>query len=99
MVGEYIRTLREVKQLLLREVAAALAMDQALLSKIERGERRATRSQIVKLATFFEIDEAALISQWLGEKIASELAGEHMAVKALEAARVILDKDLSVNLN
>ena len=99
MVGEYIRTLRDAKQLLLREVAAAVAMDQALLSKIERSERQATRSQIVKLAAFFEIDEAALLSQWLGEKIAIELAGELLAVKALEAARVVLDKDLLVNLN
>lgn len=99
MVGEYIRALREEKHLLLREVAAAVAMDQALLSKIERNERQATRSQVVKLAAFYEIDEAALLSQWLGEKIAIELAGERLAGKALEAAKAILDKHELVNLN
>lgn len=92
MVGEYIRTLREQQQLLLREVAASMSMDQALLSKIERGERQATRQQIVGLANFFKIDEASLISQWLGEKIAAELSGEHLAARALETAKAILDK-------
>ena len=99
LLGEHIRSLREQKQLLLRQVAAAIAMDQALLSKIERSERNATRQQIVSLANFFQVDQASLISQWWGEKIASELAGEHFATEALETAKAILKTKQIVNQN
>jgi HTH-type transcriptional regulator, competence development regulator len=39
--GAIIRKSREEKKLLLREVAAHLEIDQAVLSKIERGKRKA----------------------------------------------------------
>ena len=45
-VGEIIREKREEKGLLLRHLAAEIDIDQALLSKIERGERKATKEQI-----------------------------------------------------
>ena len=48
--GEYIRSLREKRNLLLREMAANLNMDVAYLSKIERGNRMARREQVVAFA-------------------------------------------------
>jgi transcriptional regulator with XRE-family HTH domain len=51
-LGEKIRTLRESKGKLLRHVAAYLEIDTALISKIERGERRLTRDQVIKLANY-----------------------------------------------
>lgn len=42
--GEHIKQLREQNQLLQRQVASVLEIDTAMLSKIERGERRAKRS-------------------------------------------------------
>ena len=48
-IGEKIRNLRIDKQLPLRTVAAYLDIDQAILSRIERGERKATREHIVNL--------------------------------------------------
>ncbi|MDR1897010.1 MAG: helix-turn-helix domain-containing protein, partial [Prevotellaceae bacterium] len=56
-VGEIIKNLREEKELPLRIVAAYLDIDQAILSKIERGQRRANREQIVKLAEYFNVQE------------------------------------------
>lgn len=50
--GITIRKLRENKGLLLRQVAATLEIDTALISKIERGERKANREQFIKLAKF-----------------------------------------------
>ena len=38
--GEHIKQLREQNQLLQRQLANALDMDTAMLSKIERGERK-----------------------------------------------------------
>ena len=44
--GEHIKQLREQNQLLQRQVASILEIDTAMLSKIERGERRAKREYI-----------------------------------------------------
>ncbi|MDN5214722.1 helix-turn-helix transcriptional regulator [Fulvivirgaceae bacterium BMA12] len=85
-LGHKIRSLRESKELLLRQVAAAIEIDQALLSKIERSERIATRNQVKALANFFEIDERELLTLWLGEKIAHEIRNEDVAKDALKVA-------------
>lgn len=84
--GSKIRSLREAKGLLLREVAAAINIDQALLSKIERSERIATRNQVIALAAFFLIKERELLTLWLGEKIAYEIKDEDIANDALKVA-------------
>jgi transcriptional regulator with XRE-family HTH domain len=85
-IGQKIRTLRESQELLLRQVAAAIEIDQALLSKIERGERIATKNQVIALASFFEIDEREILTLWLGEKIAYEIKDEDIANDALKVA-------------
>ena len=85
-LGHRIRSLRESQELLLRQVAAAIEIDQALLSKIERSERIATKNQIIGLASFFEIDERKLLTLWLGEKIAYKIKDEDVANDALKVA-------------
>lgn len=84
--GELIREARVKKGLLLRQLAAFLEMDQAILSKIERAERKATREQIVKLATILDISEKELLIQFLSENIAYELYEEDVANQALKVA-------------
>ena len=54
LVGELLREKREEKGLLLRHVSAELDIDTAILSKIERSERKATKEQIVKLAEILD---------------------------------------------
>lgn len=85
-IGELIRQKRAEKGLLLREVAAFLKMDQALLSKIERDLRKATKEHIVKLAEIFEMNENELLVQYFSDKIAYELANEDTAKEALKVA-------------
>lgn len=85
-VGELIREAREKRGLLLRRVASFLEIDQALLSKIERGERKATRENIIKLASFLELNEKELLVQYLSEKIAYDLQDEDVAKEALKVA-------------
>ena len=85
-IGSKIRSTRESKGLLLRQVAAAVEMDQALLSKIERGERNATRNQIISLAKFLQIDESEILTLWLGQKIVNEIKNEKFAREALKIA-------------
>jgi transcriptional regulator with XRE-family HTH domain len=45
-----IRELRETKQMLQRHISAALDMDNAMYCKIEKGERRAKKEHIYKIA-------------------------------------------------
>lgn len=85
-LGETIRKLREEKELPLRTVAAYLDIDQAILSKIERGQRNANREQVIKLAEFFKIKENDLLISWLSDKLVYEVAGEDVALKALHVA-------------
>lgn len=85
-LGETIRKRREDKELPLRIVAAYLDIDQAILSKIERGQRNASREQLVKLARFFKINETDLLVSWLSDKLVYEVANEDVALKALKVA-------------
>ena len=81
--GEIIREQREKKGLLLRQVAALLDIDTAILSKIERGERKANREQIAKLADILGLNKDELLIQYLGEKIAYEIADDDLAKEVL----------------
>jgi len=85
-LGHTIRRLREDKELPLRIVAAYLDIDQAILSKIERGQRKPTREQVVKLAEYFKVKENDLLVAWLSDKLVYEVEDEEMALKALQVA-------------
>lgn len=84
--GEILRESREKKGLLLRQVAALLEMDTAILSKVERGERKATREQILKLAGILDLNSQELLIHYLSEKIAYELLDEDVASQTLKVA-------------
>ena len=85
-LGETLRNLREASELPLRTVAAYIDIDQAILSKIERGQRYASRDQVVKLAEFYKIKENDLLVTWLSDKLVFELADEDVALQALQVA-------------
>ena len=56
-VGQIVRAKRESLGLLLRQVASYLDIDQAILSKIERNERKPTKDNIIKLAEILKLDK------------------------------------------
>lgn len=84
--GEIIREQREKKGLLLRQVAAKLDIDTAILSKVERGERKATRDQISRIAEILDLNQEEIMVQYLSEKILYELQDEDYGMKALKVA-------------
>lgn len=84
--GETIRKLREEKGLPLRTVAAFLDIDQAVLSKIERGLRKASRGIVIKLSQFFKVSEEDLLIEWLSDKFTYNVTDEKVALKALKIA-------------
>jgi ribosome-binding protein aMBF1 (putative translation factor) len=84
--GNKIRKERERNALLLRQVAAELEIDQAVISKIERSERKPTRQQVLKFAKFYKLNCDELLISWLSDKITYELENENLAWQALKVA-------------
>ena len=74
--GKKIKELREERGQLQRHLCAALEIDTPMYSKIERGERKAKRSQIPIMAKLFEVDEKELLTIWLADKVLDTVAGE-----------------------
>ena len=70
----------------MRAVAAVLGFDLAILSKIERGQRKPTREQVVKFAGYFKVKENDLLVAWLSDKLVYEVEEEEMGLKALQVA-------------
>lgn len=85
-LGQLLRSCREAKELLLRQVAAALAMDTALLSKFERDERKPNKEQVLAFAEFYNVNADELLLAWLSDKIAGEVQNEDLAREVLKAA-------------
>ena len=84
--NEYIRKLREERNLRQREVAAYLKADTAFISKLEKGERQVRREQVLLLADLFNIAKDELLSLWLAEKVYEVLKDEDVANEALKVA-------------
>ena len=74
--GKKIKELREEHGLFQRQLSAALEIDTPMYSKIERGERKAKRSQIPIMAKLFEIDEKELLTIWLADKVLDTVENE-----------------------
>lgn len=82
--GEYIREIREEKQLLLREVASEMNIDTALLSKIERGTRIARKEQVEALAKALKQNKNELLQFWMADKIVFMLKDEKNITEILK---------------
>ncbi|PKQ68544.1 transcriptional regulator [Labilibaculum manganireducens] len=85
-IGDIIRKKREEKGMLLRQLAAMVEVDSAILSKIERGERKARREQIINIAKALELDEKRMLIEFLSENIAYEIIDEDSATDVLRVA-------------
>jgi len=89
-LGERFRELRLLEKLPLRKVAAQLDIDVAILSKLERGERRLTKEMVKKMAEIYHQELEPLMIQYLSERVLYEIGDEDLAVEALKAAKVIV---------
>ena len=85
-IGNIIRTKREEKGMLLRQLAAMIDVDTAIISKIERGERKARREQLIKIASALELNEKELLIEYLSENIAYEILQEDSVADVLKVA-------------
>ncbi len=85
-IGEKLRHIREEKELPLRKVAALLDIDVAILSKMERGERRITKEVVLKLADIYGYNADDLLVSFLSDKILYEIQDEDLGIEALKVA-------------
>lgn len=83
-LGKRIKELREEKELLQRQLAASLEIDTPMYSKIERGDRRAKREQVVKLAKLLSVHDNELLTLWLAGQVYDLVKGEDNANAALK---------------
>ncbi|MGN2372055.1 helix-turn-helix domain-containing protein [Sphingobacterium spiritivorum] len=71
--GEYLRGKREQLGLPLRKVAAELDIDTSILSKIERGERTASKEMLPILANTLNIPQNEIEIEFIKTTILSDL--------------------------
>jgi len=90
--GEVIRERRELRGMMLRELASRLSVDTAILSKAERGERKLTKEQVIRLAAIIEIPEGELITLWLSDKVNKLLKDEPTAKDVLHLSLKYLSR-------
>lgn len=92
LLGKRIKELREEQKLLQRQLAAILEIDTPMFSKIERGDRRAKRGQVITLAQQFNVDERELLTLWLADKVLDALDEDDDKLKqeAIKVAQKVL---------
>ncbi|NLN24960.1 MAG: helix-turn-helix transcriptional regulator [Bacteroidetes bacterium] len=92
-LGNRIKELRESQGLLQRQLSAQLEIDTPMFSKIERGERRAKREQVLKIAEILKVNVDELLALWLTDQVLDVITDEEQALQALKMAT----KDIQTN--
>lgn len=85
-LGMKLRELREQSGLSLRKAAMQADIDVALLSKMERGERKFSKELVLKLAELYKANSEKLVIDYLSEKVLYELEDEDFGLEALKVA-------------
>jgi predicted nucleotidyltransferase/DNA-binding XRE family transcriptional regulator len=84
--GAKIKELRLGKGLLQRQIAAKLDIDSPMLSKIERGERKAKEEQVILFSEILGVDKEELMSLWLADKVYELVGSKDNAMAAMKIA-------------
>ena len=77
-LGLKLRELREQAGLSLRKAAMQTDIDVAILSKMERGERKFSKELVLKLAELYKANSDKLIIDYLSERVLYELEEDNL---------------------
>lgn len=88
LLGQKIKELRLENGVLQRQLASLLEIDTPMFSKIERGDRRAKRTQVIQIANYFNVDVKELLTLWVADKVLDAVTGEEEL--KIDAIRVAL---------
>jgi transcriptional regulator with XRE-family HTH domain len=84
--GDKIKQLRVTNHLLQRQVASQMEIDTPMLSKIERGERKAKKDQVLHFAKILNASKDELLTLWLADQVVEVVQNEDLALKAMQVA-------------
>ena len=84
--GEKIKQLREANHLLQRQVASQMGIDTPMLSKLERGDRKAKKEQVLLFAKILSGNEEELITLWLADQVVEVVQDEYLGLRAMQVA-------------
>jgi transcriptional regulator with XRE-family HTH domain len=84
--GNKIKQLREQNNLLQRHVSSQMEIDTPMLSKIERGERKAKKEQVLLFAKILKIGSEDLLTLWLADQVLEVVQNENSALRAVRLA-------------
>ena len=88
LLGQKIKELRLENGVLQRQLASLLEIDTPMFSKIERGDRRAKRTQVIQIANYFNIDEKELLTLWVADKVMDAVKDEEeLKLDAIKVAQ------------
>lgn len=85
-LGEKIRELRESKGLYQRQIASAIEVDTAYISKVEKSEKKISRNHLKTLAKLLDVEEKELQKLWLADKVYKILEDEPFNEEVLKVA-------------
>ncbi len=85
-LGETLKEARDKINLILRKVSAQVDIDQSLISKFEKDERKPTKEQLIRLANFYNLSQKDLIISWYSDKIAEDLKYSESTTEILKVA-------------
>lgn len=72
--NDYLKIQRELRKIPQRQIANYLDIDIPMYSRIERGERKAKREQVIALEKFF--NQKGFLKLWLADKVLDAIACE-----------------------
>lgn len=84
--GDFIRKIREEKNLPLRKVAAYLDIDTSTLSKVERGERPSSTEYLKPLSEILKLDLKEVQTKFIADKINKDFGNMEHLTDGLKAA-------------
>lgn len=88
LIGTKSRSIREASGILQRHLAYLLDTDSPMLSNVERGERRARREWIPKLAQLLKANEDELLTAWFAGRIQELVQDEKVAKDSIKAVAI-----------
>lgn len=78
---ERLHQIREKKNLYQKDLAGALSIDTPAYCRIEKGERRAKREQVITLANYLNEDREEMLSLWLADQVSVVLSSDRKIAK------------------
>jgi HTH-type transcriptional regulator, competence development regulator len=84
--GNKIKSLRAQKKMLQRHLAGLLDIDPPLLSKIERGERKARKEQVASFSKVLGTNFDDLMTIWLADQVVEIVKDQKDPFKIIQVA-------------